>query len=95
MLICIYVNNHFAFCRDMFSMEPLLGMICINDMHFLFLFQGPVGPVGPAGAFGPRGLAVSLNFCIYYYADTRIENECLILRTHDCIQAQKVVLKEL
>lgn len=89
------MNNYFAFCRDMLSMDPLLGMICISDMHFLFLFQGPAGAVGPAGAFGPRGLAVSLNFCIHYYIDTRIENICLTLRGYNCIQAQKVVLKEL
>lgn len=74
------MNNYFAFCRDMFRMEPLLGMICISDMHFLFLFQGPVGAVGPAGAFGPRGLAVSLNFYIHYYIDTRIKKHMLNIK---------------
>lgn len=41
-------------------------------MHFLFLFQGPVGAVGPAGAFGPRGLAVSL---ISKYATPLMQEE--------------------
>lgn len=67
-----YVCNYFAFCRDVLSVEPLLGIIYSSDMHFLFLFQGPVGAVGPAGAFGPRGLAVSL---ISKYATPLMQEE--------------------
>jgi len=64
------MDNNFAFCRSVLSTEPLLGIIYSSNMHFLFLFQGPVGVVGPAGAFGPRGLAVSL---IYKYITTLMQ----------------------